>query len=108
VRVGGVIDFDTAPQLERTLRQAELRSRLIVLDLRGLSSIDIAAVHVIVYAETHARRTGRRLVLVRGAPQVDHVFDLTGASEVLEIVDLERAAPAIQVVLQLAHSDDAA
>ena len=45
-------------------------------------------VHTIVDASSSARRLGRRLVLLRGAPEIDRVIALTGSAGKLEIGDL--------------------
>ena len=97
-----------APRLERTLRWAELRARLVVLDLRELTFIDCSGVHRIVGAAIRARRVGNRLILVRGPSQVDRVLALTGVSAFIEIRDLEPGEPVVQVLVQLTHEDQAA
>ncbi|MGI9082213.1 MAG: STAS domain-containing protein, partial [Thermoleophilaceae bacterium] len=50
VYVAGELDVATAPQLEQTLREAQSEARLVVLDLRELTFVDSAGVHVIVDA----------------------------------------------------------
>jgi anti-sigma B factor antagonist len=89
VHVAGELDIATAPQLERTLRETQQQARLVVLDLRELTFMDSAAVHTIVTASINARQHGRRLVLLRGSPNVDRMFTLTGSSDAVEIGDLE-------------------
>jgi anti-anti-sigma factor len=108
VHVAGELDVATAPALEQTLRRAELRARLVALDLRELTFMDSCGVHVIVYASIRAWRAGRRLVLVRGSAPVDRVFTLTKTSELVEVVDLEPCEPAVQVLLRLAREEQAA
>jgi anti-anti-sigma factor len=108
VHVAAELDIATAPMLERTLRSAELRAGLVVLDLRELTFVDSTGVRVIVYASLRARRNGRRLVLVRGAAQVQRLLALSGALEAVEILDLAPGEPAVQVLLQLEHQDQAA
>ena len=99
VRVTGELDLATAPQLELPLRKAQLRARLVVLDLRQLTFMDCAGMHVVVAASNHARQAGAHLVLVRGPSTVDRLFTLTGTSDVLEIVDLDPIArPALALV----------
>jgi hypothetical protein len=58
---------------------------LVVLDLRELAFIDAAGVRTIVNAGIRARQAGRRLVLLRGLPNVDRVFTLAGSSGDIEI-----------------------
>lgn len=107
IRVAGELDIATAPRLEQTLRRAEIRARRVVLDLRELVFMDCCGMNVIVQASIRSSRSGRRLVLVRGPSQVDRVFALTGASEVLEIVDLDPVQPPVQALVQLAQKDRA-
>jgi anti-anti-sigma factor len=81
VHAAGELDIATAPQLELTLRQAVLGSRLVVLDLRDLSFIDSCGVHVIDIASDRARRLGRRLVVLRGPPNVARILALTSITD---------------------------
>ena len=87
VRVAGALDIATSPQLEQALRESP--ARLVVLDLRELGFMDCSGVHAIVEASNRAREEGRRLILLRGTPNVDRVFALTGSSGELEIGDIE-------------------
>jgi anti-anti-sigma factor len=82
VQVVGELDVETTPQLEQTLR--EPRAQLVVLDLRELAFMDSCGVHAIVNASVHARQIGHRLVLLRGPPDVDRIFGLTGSSADVE------------------------
>jgi anti-anti-sigma factor len=82
VQVAGELDIETSPQLEQTLREPS--SQLVVLDLRELAFMDSSGVHAIVNASARARQLGRRLVLLRGPPDVDRVFGLTGSSADVE------------------------
>jgi anti-sigma B factor antagonist len=82
VQVVGELDIETTPQLARTL--SEPRAQLIVLDLRELAFMDSSGVHAIVNASVRARQLGRRLVLLRGPPDVDRIFGLTGSSRDVE------------------------
>jgi anti-anti-sigma factor len=65
VQLVGRLDLAAVPQLVRTLRQTQLKARLVVLDLRELRLMDPSCVHVIVNAGIRARRLGGRLVLLR-------------------------------------------
>lgn len=90
----------------RRLRRAEIRAR-VVLDLRELTYMDCSGMSVIIQAGIRARRVGCRLVVVRGPSQVDRVFALTGASDVLEVVDLDPVQPPVQALVQLARQNRA-
>lgn len=102
IHLSGELDFATAPRLEQTICEAERRAPMIVVDLRGLAFMDSSGVHVIAEASVRGRRAGRTLVVVRGRPQVDRVFTLTGTTGAAEFVDLDPAEPSIQALLHLA------
>ena len=104
VQVVGELDIVTGPALEQTLRDAELRAPLVVLDLREVTFTDSSGVHVITNASARADRAGRRLVLVRGPAQVDRMLTLI-TSEVPEIVDLDPGEPVAHALSQLARRD---
>jgi anti-sigma B factor antagonist len=91
VHVAGALDIATSPQLDRALREES--ARLVVLDLRDLAFIDSAGVHTILEASAVARRDGRRLILLRGTPNVDRLFALTGSDAEVEIGDLDLLDP---------------
>ena len=93
VHVVGELDIETAPQLERMLHESLRRARLTVLDLRELTFMDCAGVHAIVAASLRARNAGRRLVLVRGRPDIYRLFTLTGSGADVDIGDLEPVQP---------------
>ena len=105
VHVAGELDIATVAQFRQKLRDAELCARLVVLDLRELTFIDCAGLHVIIDATRAARLAERRLILVRGPANVDRVFTLTGVCEQLEISDFAAAEPA--QVLHLAYEEAA-
>jgi anti-sigma B factor antagonist len=88
VRVSGELDLAGAPELERGLDNGLTGARLAVVDLRQLTFMDAAGIHVIVEAHDRAVRTGRRLVLIRGHAQVTRLLDLTGLTNRLDAVDL--------------------
>ena len=87
--------METAPELERTLRESERLAHLTVLDLRELAFMDRAGVHTIVDASVRARNDGRRLVLVRGRPEIYRMFTLTGSSAQVDIGDLDPVQPPV-------------
>jgi anti-sigma B factor antagonist len=89
VHVAGDLDIASAPRLAQALRHTDTPARLVVLDLRELTFMDSAGVHVIVAASICARRDGRRLMVIRGPSQVDRMLALSGAYEVLEMVDVD-------------------
>ena len=93
IHLAGALDTAAAPRLERTLRDAHAHTRLLVLDLRELTFIDPAGVEAIVDASRRARAIGRRLVLVRGRPDVYRRFTRIAAAGDIEIADLDASQP---------------
>jgi anti-anti-sigma factor len=103
VHVAGALDISTSPQLEQTLDEAA--ARLVVLDMRDLGFMDCSGAHTIIDAAVRARDDGRRLIILRGTPNVDRVFALTGTADVVEIGDLE-PLPEPPGQLHLTFTDD--
>src|SRR3954463_5491071 len=67
IRLRGALDLAYAYRFDDELRHAERdASSCLVLDLRELDFVDSAGISRILAARRRARRTGRRLVLVRG------------------------------------------
>jgi anti-sigma B factor antagonist len=87
VHVVGELDIATAPALALTLHESQRLAHLTVLDLRELAFMDSAGVHTIVNASLRARKDGRRLVLVRGRPDIYRMFTLTGSTAQVDIGD---------------------
>ena len=108
VRIAGALDSTTAPRLKRTLRERRLRAQLVVLDLRELTFLDWSGVHAVVDASIRARRAGRRVVLMHGAPQVKRMFAQAGRSEHVELADLHLVEPSVHTNLPPAGGDRAA
>ena len=105
IRMAGELDIATAPQFERTLSEAQGQARLVVADLRQVAFADSTAMHALVNANTRAQRDGTRLVVLRGPPEVDRIFALSRVSEVVEIIDLDAAAPPVMALLRLATAE---
>ena len=95
VNVVGELDLATAPELARTLHESQQLAHLTVLDLRELAFMDCSGVHAIVDASVRARKAGRRLILVRGRPDVYRMFALTGSTSDVDIGDLEPVQPPV-------------
>ena len=104
VHVSGELDLATTPQLERTLREAGLQARLVALDLRDVTFMDSSGVHVIVDASIGARQARGRLVLLRGPPNVDRMFALTGHTDAVDIADIAPVEPPVQALRQRANA----
>jgi anti-anti-sigma factor len=89
VRVRGDLDLSSAPHFEQVLLASLSSALLVIIDLRQLTFISSAGLHVIAAADARARRSNRRLVFVRGPAQIDRVFELVGLADQLEMIDLK-------------------
>jgi anti-sigma B factor antagonist len=107
IHLTGELDVDTTPLLEYTLSDPVSQARLVVVDMRELAFMDSSGVHAIVNASVRARQRGHRLVVLRGPPDVDRVFSLTGNSGDVESGDDAPIESAMQALLRL-DAEDAA
>src|SRR3954469_18200042 len=95
LQLRGALDLAYAYRFDDELRHAERdASSLLVLDLRGLDFVDSAGISRILAARRRARRSGRRLVLVRGSRVVQRFLQVAALTEHFEYVnDPEDAVP---------------
>ena len=88
VSLRGELDLSTVERVEDELRQVEERTnKAIALDLSGLSFLDSTGLRLMVTADQRARKSGRRLVIVKGPETVHRVFTITRLDERLDMVD---------------------
>lgn len=92
VAPSGQLDLASVIPLREALRQ-QVGCAVIVLDLRELSFMDSAGLHLILEEHRRAERVGVELRLVRAPERVQRLFELTGVSRHLLWVD-EVPAPA--------------
>lgn len=85
----GELDLANVPEFKRALQGAQSESGTISLDLQELAFIDCSALKEVLDADALARQTGRTLILVRGAGQVDRVMALTGLLERMEVREIQ-------------------
>jgi stage II sporulation protein AA (anti-sigma F factor antagonist) len=86
--VSGELDLVSRPMLEHSIDQLlESDPELVIVDLRGLDFMDSTGLHVLVRAHNDAQEAGRRFALVRGREPVQRLFDLTGVSDSLTVVE---------------------
>jgi anti-anti-sigma factor len=102
VHLAGELDIATTPRFRSALEEAQLYARTVVLDLRGLAFLDSSGMHAMVAAGARARELSRRLIVLRGPPNVDRLFTLSGSVDDLELYDLAPGEPPVQVLLRVA------
>jgi anti-anti-sigma factor len=83
----GELDLEHAYMFDEELRAVEATEpATICLDLRELRFLDSCGLGRLIAARRRARKSGRRLVLVRGPLAVQRVFALTAVDEAFEMV----------------------
>lgn len=84
----GELDVSSTSSFAAALGRANQSGvRLVVIDLSELQFIDSSGLATLVKADNEAKASGRRLIVVRGPHQVQHLLELTGLAERLELVD---------------------
>jgi anti-anti-sigma factor len=83
--LGAALGAAIAGTLRAALHGVERGGRL-VLDLRGLSFMDSAGVHLLVALDRRAKREGFQLTLVAPAAPLDRAIQLCGLDQVLPFV----------------------
>ena len=61
--------------------------RHVVLDLRGLTFMDVSALHELIRQNEYARSNRHNLAVVRGTRAIDRLLKLTGVEDLLVLVD---------------------
>lgn len=79
LELGGELDLESAPELERQLKEVgDTRPGRLLIDLGRLEFMDSTGLAVMVRAQRSARDNGHRLALRPGPTQVQRLFELTG------------------------------
>ncbi|HEY7829915.1 MAG TPA: STAS domain-containing protein [Solirubrobacteraceae bacterium] len=83
----GELDIATAPSLEMRLDELEAHgSTHLMVDLGGLAFIDSTGLRVLLQANARAQQRGHELTLRPARENVQQVFEITGAQDVLSFV----------------------
>jgi anti-sigma B factor antagonist len=76
----GELDLGSAPELQRQLAEAEAeKPARLLIDLGSLSFMDSTGLALMLRAQQTAQDNGHQLCLRSGSPQVQRLFELTGA-----------------------------
>ena len=90
VALRGELDLLTVSKVAEVLDGLEPQAdglRHVVLDLRGLTFIDVLGLKEIIRQNEFARSNRHNLAVVRGTAAIQRVLDLTGVEDVLVLVD---------------------
>ena len=105
VRAAGDLDLAGVPELEAVLQDALASTQLVVLDLSGLTFVDVVGLRVIVDASIRAVCDGQRLVVAFTPGHAERMFRLTGTAEVIERIDLDAGDAASGPRLHIVDAD---
>ena len=82
--ISGRLDTNTAPVLEKTIREDIMENATLVLDMKELEYISSAGLRVLLSAQKRMQRNGA-MKLKNVCEMVQEVFELTGFSDILTI-----------------------
>jgi anti-sigma B factor antagonist len=91
--LSGEVDLASAPIVEDELRRTEASEGLIIIDLRDVTFMDSTGVRMLVTADRRAHERGATLVVVQGSPQVRRLFELSGLTGHLDVVEGDDREP---------------
>jgi stage II sporulation protein AA (anti-sigma F factor antagonist) len=90
VGLRGELDLVTVSKVAEVLDQLQPQAdgiRHVVLDLRGLTFMDVPGLRELIRQNEYARSNNHNLAVVRGTPLVQRALELTGVEEQLVLVD---------------------
>lgn len=89
VQLIGELDLSVIGGVDREMCRVEAGdAKRIVLDLGELEFLDASGIRLLLHLDARSRGNGGRLRIIRArSPQVQRVFELTGAGEVLPFLD---------------------
>jgi anti-anti-sigma factor len=90
VALRGELELVTVSKVAEVLSDLEPGGggiRHIVLDLRGLTFIDVPGLRELIKQSNFARSNRHNLAVIRGTPAIQRVLELTGVDESLVLVE---------------------
>ena len=90
VALRGELDLLTVSKAAEVLDGLEPQAegvRHLVLDLRGLTFMDVSGLHELIRQNEFARSNRHNLAVVRGTEAIQRILKLTGVEETLVLVD---------------------
>jgi anti-anti-sigma factor len=86
VALAGEFDLASAQLVDEELARAQESYPVVILDLSEVTFMDSTGLHVVLRVDERMREAGSSLRVVPGGPQVQRLFQLTGATERLRTV----------------------
>jgi anti-anti-sigma factor len=86
LHVGGAVDSNTAPELQKALlRATEAPTGGVELDLAKVSYMSSAGLRALLLAAKALQKRGERLKLLNVPPQILNVLNLTGFTTFIDV-----------------------
>lgn len=92
VALAGEFDLASAQLVDDELARAQESYPVVILDLTGVTFMDSTGLHVVLRVDERMQEAGTSLRVVPGGPQVQRLFQLTGATDRLQTVTDPRPA----------------
>jgi len=93
VNISGQLDAFTTPDVKAEFKKlTDARRYKLVLNLQGVDYVNSTGIGAIVAVAQQVRRRKGDLKIYGMKPDIRKVFDLVGASKILEIFETEREA----------------
>ncbi len=86
LRIEGKLDTATAPAAEKALVKIASEYRDLELNLSELAYVSSAGLRVLLTLQKQAFRSGGSLTLSHMTPAVAEIFEMTGFSDILNVV----------------------
>jgi anti-sigma B factor antagonist len=86
VALTGEFDLASAQLVDEELARAQESYPVVILDLSQVTFMDSSGLHVVLGVDERMRASGSTLRVVPGSPQVQRLFELTGATSRLDTV----------------------
>lgn len=87
VRLIGEFDIAGIRDFQRAVSSAEEGAEIVCIDLRGLSFMGASGLRCLLDVQSRSRRNGFSLVVIKGPPLVQRVFEMTGVDRRLVMLD---------------------
>ena len=88
IAFAGELDLASAAAAQEELdRVADSDVERTIADLSGLTFMDSTGLAILVKASRAAKESARRFEVIKGGPQVERLFALTGMDEEFELID---------------------
>ena len=83
VRPHGELDLATTGELRSALQAAAEAHGRVTLDLAGLRFLDTSGLRLVLETAEAARRDGFVFTVLRGAPEIQRLFDMAGVADMV-------------------------